>query len=95
MDKTIEFLKQEKRLCEIAPKMNGCGMTDEWIERIRICNLLINAVEKQIPKEPTEIVPSVKYRDCPDCGNIVAFNTRFCPHCGQALKWNDGLDTRK
>lgn len=49
----------------------------------------IEALEKQIPKEPTN-------RLCPTCGSIthtdcgdsfLDYSLEFCPNCGQALKW--------
>jgi patatin-like phospholipase/acyl hydrolase len=62
--------------------------------------LIDEAVEKQIPKKPTEIRGSRDCRlwengimegNCPECGETVTENWFgcYCGHCGQALDWEE------
>lgn len=48
--KAKRFFEQEIRSLELAPKINGCEMTEDWKEQIEICKMSISALEKQIPK---------------------------------------------
>lgn len=50
----------------------------EWVEQLEVA---INAIEKQIPKKPSE---TDKVR-CIHCGCVVKRDERFCKNCGQAL----------
>lgn len=45
----------------------------------------ISALEKQMPKKPSE---TDKAR-CIHCGCVVKRDERFCKNCGQALDWSD------
>ena len=47
--------------------------------------MAISALEKQIPKKPSE---TDKAR-CIHCGCVVKRDERFCKNCGQALDWRD------
>ena len=60
----------------------------------------INALEKQIPKPPTDIcTPVVTWGLCPECKgelkklggkpNRLFEGTAYCPDCGQALDWSE------
>ena len=72
-------------------------MTFEDVKRIRenptaadvdnqeLHRLIDIALEKQIPKKPSE---TDKAR-CIHCGCVVKRDERFCKNCGQALKWRD------
>ena len=57
--------------------------------------LIINALEKQIPKKPKKIEAEVfRYTDayrCPlCCGNFYGTGIAdYCYHCGQKLDWSD------
>ena len=61
---------------------------------------IINALEKQVPKEPTPI-DYEKYMDivknalflkgaywCPNCKHVVKCGT-YCSDCGQKLDWDE------
>lgn len=48
-------------------------------------DIAISAIEKQIPKKPSE---TDKAR-CICCACVVKRDERFCKNCGQALKWRD------
>ena len=58
--------------------------------------VLLDALEKQIPKQPIldTIFPSgVKWWLCPVCRhNNIETNDKFCHECGQALDWSDDND---
>lgn len=83
--KVKRFFEQEIRSLELAPKINGCEMTEDWKEQIEICKMSISALEKQIPKKPSE---TEKAR-CIHCGCVVKQYERFCHNCGQSLDWGD------
>ena len=81
--KEIEFLKQRK------PSIG-------WEEQEEATKLAIEALEKQIPKKPTEkneIEDGVFYRLdflCPACKNATIgqpYKPNYCKHCGQKLDW--------
>lgn len=44
--------------------------------------MAINALEKQIPKEP---IDKIMHKECPICGAVDL--GRYCMECGQAIKW--------
>ena len=48
-------------------------------------DIAISALEKQIPKKPSE---TDKAR-CIHCACVVKRDERFCKNCGQALDWGD------
>ena len=63
-----------------------------------VMQVTIEALEKQIPKKPTEvneIIDGTFYRMdfmCPSCdtANIEnAYKPKYCKHCGQALDWSE------
>ena len=81
----IKFAENEIKSLELAPKINGCEMTKWWKEQIKVWKTAISALEKQIPKKPSE---TDKAR-CIHCGCVVNRNERFCKNCGQALDWSD------
>ena len=91
MQKSIKFFEEEIQRLENAPKINGCEITEEWKEQIKICESAKIALEKQVPKKPIwdDNIPHGK---CPICKNIaVAFvdipKPHYCYWCGQALDW--------
>ena len=59
--------------------------------------IAIEALEKQIPKEPFEkevisiSMSGYKHKGiCPKCSLTVSqFAGNYCQHCGQALDWSD------
>jgi len=52
-------------------------------------DMIIQAVEKQIPKQPKYWTSNRDAGNCPVCGNNICVNYKFCGECGQALKWDD------
>lgn len=58
-------------------------------------NMAIKALEKQMPKKPTEINDECGYFECPTCGDLIyAEGARFkehkyCLSCGRKLDWSD------
>lgn len=69
-------------------------------EQDKALAIVQRAVEKQIPKKPTDIcTPVVTWGLCPICkgelnklggrANRVFVSNAFCPDCGQALDWSD------
>lgn len=61
-------------------------------EAIEANGLAILALEKQIPKKPTEY-DSVPHGRCPSCHNAVRMycddpKNKYCIWCGQAIDWS-------
>lgn len=59
--------------------------------------IAIEALEKQIPKEPIEkevigvSMSGYKYKgQCPKCSStVLQYVGNYCPKCGQAIDWSD------
>lgn len=49
-------------------------------------NIIISAMEKQVPKEPTD---RCMYKECPACGEVEIQFCKYCPSCGQKLDWRN------
>ena len=63
---------------------------------IRVKQLSISTLEKQIPKKPVEMKSTDKllqgYFACPICGGWVGMDeylNKFCAGCGQAIDWSE------
>lgn len=79
------------------------NMTEqEYIEIMDNSNFLIDsanpydmeikkALEKQIPKKPTQVDKWGEFFQCPRCNGFVTdyfgCKMKYCSRCGQALKW--------
>ena len=86
----IHFLKETIAGCHI--------LRDRQLKAV--CEVSINALEKQIPKKPIKKNPICyeKTKDgiehfaydyfCPDCNKQIKATEHHC-HCGQALDWSD------
>lgn len=68
-------------------------------DNVELSKCIDEALEKQIPKKPTDIfTPVVTWGICPVCkGELSKFKNRpnrvlisnsYCPDCGQALDWS-------
>lgn len=44
--KAIAFFKEEVDRIERAPQVNGCVMTEEWAEQLRMCEIAIVLLEE-------------------------------------------------
>lgn len=78
----------------------NCTCSPKATEFIKASNIAIKALEKQIPKKPTDVcTPVITWGLCPVCKgklnmlggqpNKVFKSNNFCPDCGQALDWSD------
>ena len=95
--KAIKFAKSEIKSLELAPKINGCEMTEWWKEQIEIWKTAISALEKQIPKKVNISLKGTTdwNTKChgPNCHSMVSHG-KYCSNCGQALDFNiNGSDT--
>lgn len=43
----ISLLEDEIIRCRMAPKINGCQMTEEWQRTIEVCEIAIDAIREQ------------------------------------------------
>ena len=60
------------------------------------CDLIIEALEKQLPKKPIEIndaytpkIGEFRVAKCPNCGKEVSDRFDVCLECGQKLDWSE------
>ena len=95
--KAIKFAKSEIKSLELAPKINGCEMTEWWKEQIEIWKTAISALEKQIPKKVNISLKGTTDWNtkchCPNCHSMVSHG-KYCSNCGQALDFSsNGSDT--
>lgn len=93
----IKFAENEIKSLELAPKINGCEMTEWWKEQIEIWKTAISALEKQIPKKVNISLKGTTGWNtkchCPNCHSMVSHG-KYCSNCGQALDFNsNGSDT--
>ena len=73
-----------------AMKMNY-DQRDKRSIPIRTINMAIEALEKQIPKEPIKL-KAMTYKRCPVCKNNVENLMEqhgYCPSCGQNIGWEE------
>lgn len=55
---------------------------------IRVKQLSISALEKQIPKKPKTNDNYIIYI-CPCCNNFIKLCKNYCEYCGQKLDWSE------
>ena len=95
-----ECLKNLKCELELLENHLYTVKVDNESEMIEEYKITIEALEKQIPKKPTDVcTPVVKWGLCPVCKgelnklggrkNQVFASDKYCPDCGQALDWSD------
>lgn len=91
----IKFAENEIKSLELAPKINGCEMTEWWKEQIEIWKTAISALEKQIPQKVSVLeMPCEAIYSCPNCHKQHIGRENYCSNCGQALDFNsNGSDT--
>lgn len=60
------------------------------------CDLIIKALEKQLPKKPIEVndaythkIGEFRVAKCPNCGHEVSDRFDVCFECGQKLDWSE------
>ena len=80
-----------------------CGLNIEGKKYAECENVILSALEKQIPKKPTPHkvdVERIKIGNvnwgrnttiyyCPNCKDFISRNYTYCHKCGQALDWSD------
>ena len=83
--------------------VEGCGAYELcpcFHDDMEMTKIALSALEKQIPKNPTDIcTPVVTWGLCPECkGELkklggqphrLLIGTAYCPDCGQALDWRE------
>lgn len=93
--KTIENLKELKVILQKRLKRkNYEGQGERDSKEIGIdFDMAIEALEKQIPKKPVDVITKDNEficMICPACEQVaVEFNDKFCRLCGQALDWTE------
>lgn len=71
---------------EIVSAARSAGVTDCTVLNKKA---ILEAINKQIPKKPTDIAKSELYGRCALCGQVVHIGNRYCDQCGQALDWGE------
>lgn len=89
--------RYEKFIVEqIAMEAKAAGVSD-----ITVLNkeVILKALEKQIPKKPAEAVDYECCIDwmCPTCGRFhrTEWQTKCCSECGQAIDWRNDGDSKE
>lgn len=68
------------------------GLITAAVEDREFWQTVINALEKQIPKKPIEIIQFVdgeRLGLCPNCNEGVNEEMNFCDQCSQKLDWSE------
>lgn len=88
----IKMLRREKKECKA---LLECYEKDHWNYRllekkIEACNTAIEALERQLPKKPIEVVGAIYSNsyECKYCGNELEPQDmlgEYCKWCGQKL----------
>lgn len=84
----IDLLNQEK----VPMVLNGKNNEQLAVAHIKA----IEALEKQIPKKPTDTWKNNNERRrnhmcrwaCPDCGTFLGFENKHCTNCGTKIDWD-------
>ena len=84
-------------LKEALELVEQCGLNTEGNKHAECEEIVISALEKQIPKKPKEMridVINDLMISCPCCKKYIVLwnNTHkppYCQHCGQALDWKN------
>lgn len=71
-------------------KLYGCHLNAVEGEE----DIIISAIEKQIPKKAVNEDDDCNVFDCPSCGHTIIYLDdktvhKYCLICGQALDWED------
>ena len=90
---------------EVLKIVTECGLNVETDAHDEVMEQIQNALEKQIPKNPTPhtVVPveapikignvnwgkGTTIYSCPNCNEFISRVYTYCPKCGQALDWSD------
>ena len=76
------------RIEDAIKELNDCLKSNKnclWCPNDKTLTLVIEELEKQIPKEPIKVSKGgEEYSGCPRCGKFVFGD--YCSECGQALK---------
>lgn len=87
----------EKKVREAIEVIKGYRRLDEYMnntERLPYCDMAIEALEKQLPMKPEEVVGAIysKSYECKNCGSELEPHDVFgeyCKWCGQRLDWSE------
>lgn len=81
----IELIRMEINTLE---GIENCGRVIEARKKkhIALYNIAIEALEKQLPKQPELINNGISV--CKECGAKVFRHYAFCRDCGQRLDWS-------
>ena len=90
MEKCDVFNKEDKHRNNDCDNCEYCYSQGNFGEQKEAFSVVINALEKQIPKKPKE-------RDymgfntlvCPVCKETLYLYEPYCDNCGQKLDWSD------
>lgn len=67
-----KWLREELERLRRAPDLNGCPMTQDWAEQIRVFTVALEAIEA---------APEIRCRNCDNC--IDCDGVPYCTHWGR------------
>ena len=88
-EEAIEKLKANIEADENVMKLFGLKNRPDFKLDILALESAINALEKQIPKRPKDVVFSPFAGKCISCGELVTAYDKYCHNCGQRLDWSE------
>ncbi len=59
----VSLLEGEIIRCRMAPKINGCEMTEDWKRTIEVCEIAIAAIREQEKRENPKPLPEPPKED--------------------------------
>ena len=82
-----KLIKECKEFVEENPTYYGLELTVSDVK------LIVEALEKQIPKKPKMYVGEYDFERYPLCascgGELIPRGEKLCPCCGQKIEWED------
>lgn len=94
---TIAKEKETIKTLEDAVVSGKTGSLRRWAkDTIENSTIIIEALEKQLPKKPIEIndaytpkIGEFRVAKCPNCGHEASDRFDVCFECGQKLDWSE------
>lgn len=90
-EKVISYITEEIRSLELAPKINGCTMTQEWAEQLDIMRTCLEAVQEHFPSTAKMVVTGNKKILDVTCGSRTIWFEKNHPSAIYCDKRNEEL----
>lgn len=96
IERAIESTKNRIHYITVNSKDGTPSYCVKAEKQVEIQNVILDALEKQKPKKPTDTWKNDIKRQrhhlcrwaCPDCGTFLGFENKHCTECGTKIKWD-------